>query len=63
MIKQLSDRFKMVLKTAYSSSRGFFVQIAGNISIQALPDTFIKIVKPKNTINCTTEDLVSICSF
>eukprot|EP00795_Rhopilema_esculentum_P008778 gene8778-14808_t len=60
LIKQLSDRYGMTLKPSYSVGRGFFIQICDNVPIDSLPDFFIKIVKTKSLVTCTTDDLIKM---
>ena len=66
MIRQKGEESGLTLTPNYNTTRGFFIQIntAGNENLaEALPAYFIKVVKSKNFINCTTEDLVIISFF
>ena len=66
MIRQKGEESGLTLTPNYNTTRGFFIQIntAGNENLaEALPPYFIKVVKSKNVINCTTEDLVMLSFF
>jgi DNA mismatch repair protein MSH4 len=70
LVAQLGEKEELPLKTSYNSSRGFYIQIpimangkkGETLNIEDLPQIFIKSVKAKSTINCTTADLVSLLS-
>ncbi|CAH1773969.1 unnamed protein product [Owenia fusiformis] len=59
---QLSADHNLPLKTAYNSTRGFFIQLycggKQTISVDSLPGIFVKVTKFKNTIGCTTADMI-----
>ena len=62
MIKQEAATTGLPLTPNYNTTRGFYIQL--NINGQDkvtenLPSNFIKVVKAKNVISCTTDDLVS----
>ena len=64
LVQRESVETDLPLRTAYNASRGFFIQMTvGGRGAQQMPDsfpeTFIKVVKTKNTVSATTEDLVS----
>ena len=66
MIRQKGEESGLTLTPNYNTTRGFFIQIntAGNENLaEALPPYFIKVVKSKTAINCTTEDLVMLSFF
>ncbi|XP_063952097.1 mutS protein homolog 4-like [Lytechinus pictus] len=64
MIKQLSDEHGLLLRTNYSTARGFFIQLYSkgkhSIPIESLPSVFIKVVKAKNMLSFTTTDLIKM---
>ncbi|KAG1709722.1 MutS 4 [Nymphon striatum] len=64
LIRQLSEKYNLPLKTTYNASQGFVIQIytGGKIpvNLSSLPSCFIKISKKRNHITCTTEDMVCI---
>ncbi|XP_013777928.1 mutS protein homolog 4-like, partial [Limulus polyphemus] len=61
MIRQLGEKHNLPLKTNYNMLKGFYIQLycdrRSNITVKNLPPVFIKVVKNKNTLNFTTEDL------
>ncbi|KAM3914999.1 mutS protein homolog 4 [Leptodactylus fuscus] len=61
MISQLSDKYNLPLKTSFSTTRGFFVQMNmdGNVQ-QTLPAEFIKVTRAKNTYSFTSVDLIKM---
>ncbi|XP_070186875.1 mutS protein homolog 4-like [Littorina saxatilis] len=64
MIKQLGKQYNLPLKSAFSTVRGFYIQLycGGKNSVGAkdLPPVFIKVTKYKNTLNFTTADLIRL---
>ncbi|XP_059143835.1 mutS protein homolog 4-like, partial [Physella acuta] len=63
IVQQLSETHKLALRTAYSSLRGFHIQMTaerGNskYSSDSLPPVFIKVTKFKNTLSFTTMDVI-----
>ncbi|XP_019848959.1 PREDICTED: mutS protein homolog 4 isoform X2 [Amphimedon queenslandica] len=65
LMTQLRENETLMLKTAYNNTRGFFIQITGftngqDLDIESLPPVFIKAVKTKTSINCTTADLIKM---
>jgi DNA mismatch repair protein MSH4 len=68
LVAQLGEKEELPLKTSYNSSRGFYIQIpimangkkGETLNIEDLPQIFIKSVKAKSTINCTTADLIKM---
>ncbi|XP_065836479.1 mutS protein homolog 4-like isoform X2 [Oscarella lobularis] len=65
LVQRESVETDLPLRTAYNASRGFFIQMTvGGRGAQQMPDsfpeTFIKVVKTKNTVSATTEDLVKL---
>ena len=68
-MQQLSERYRLPLKTSYNTARGFFIQLnagagegggAGHTSLESLPSEFIKLSKQKSTLSFVTADLASI---
>ena len=68
LVHQLSERYRLPLKTSYNTARGFFIQLyagacegggAGHASLESLPSEFIKLSKQKNTLSFVTADLAS----
>ena len=63
LVQQMSGTYNLPLKVAYSSARGFHIQMyAGGAEAQtqdSLPGIFIKVAKCKNTLSFTTSDMVS----
>ncbi|CAI9729270.1 homolog 4-like [Octopus vulgaris] len=64
LVRQLSEKYKLPLKTSYNSTRGFFMQLySGNkdkYMVDSLPSIFIKVSKHKNTLSFTTVDLIKL---
>ncbi|XP_014778440.1 mutS protein homolog 4 [Octopus bimaculoides] len=64
LVRQLSEKYKLPLKTSYNSTRGFFMQLySGNkdkYMVDSLPSIFIKVGKHKNTLSFTTTDLIKL---
>ncbi|PVD38561.1 hypothetical protein C0Q70_01177 [Pomacea canaliculata] len=62
MVTQLGIQFHLPLRTAFSTIRGFYIQLccSGKETFHAedLPPIFIKVTKFKTTLNFTTADLV-----
>ena len=68
-MQQLSERYRLPLKTSYNTARGFFIQLhagagegggVGHTSLESLPSEFIKLSKQKSTLSFVTADLASI---
>ena len=63
MISQLGKQYNLPVRSAFSTVRGFYIQLycggKEGISAKDLPPVFIKVTKFKNTLNFTTPDLVS----
>ncbi|WAQ95648.1 MSH4-like protein, partial [Mya arenaria] len=61
LVQQMSGTYNLPLKVAYSSSRGFHIQMytggPDGHTQDSLPGIFIKVTKIKNTFNFTTTDL------
>ncbi|CAI9613738.1 unnamed protein product, partial [Staurois parvus] len=61
MISQLSDKYNLLLKTSFSTARGFFIQMNAEGSMQqSLPAEFVKMTRAKNTYSFTTVDLIKM---
>ncbi|XP_021013742.2 mutS protein homolog 4 isoform X1 [Mus caroli] len=63
MIAQLAEKYSLPLRTSFSSSRGFFIQMATDcaaLSSDQLPSEFIKISKVKNSYSFTSADLIKM---
>ncbi|XP_075038033.1 mutS protein homolog 4 isoform X2 [Mixophyes fleayi] len=61
MISQLSDKYNLPLKTSFSTSRGFFIQMNMDGNIQhPLPAEFVKVTRVKNTSSFTSMDLIKM---
>ncbi|XP_052784733.1 mutS protein homolog 4-like [Mya arenaria] len=62
LVQQMSGTYNLPLKVAYSSSRGFHIQMytggPDGHTQDSLPGIFIKVTKIKNTFNFTTTDLI-----
>ena len=62
MIRQLGKQYNLPVRSAFSTVRGFYIQLPcggkDGISARDLPPVFIKVTKVKHTLNCTTADLV-----
>uniref|UniRef100_H2YI01 DNA mismatch repair proteins mutS family domain-containing protein n=1 Tax=Ciona savignyi TaxID=51511 RepID=H2YI01_CIOSA len=59
LISQQAEKHGLPLKSAYTVSRGFHIQVATK-SVQDLPEEFIKVSKTKSTYSFTTEDLIRL---
>ncbi|KAG9467940.1 hypothetical protein GDO78_014030 [Eleutherodactylus coqui] len=61
MISQLSDKHSLPLRTSFSTTRGFFIQMnmEGNAQ-QAVPAEFIKVTRVKNTYRFTSVELIKM---
>ncbi|XP_055959284.1 mutS protein homolog 4 [Patella vulgata] len=64
LIQQLGEENGLPLKMAYSTTRGFYVQLFCGTNDQytthSLPAIFIKVSKFKNTLSFTTTDLIKL---
>nr|AAQ20789.1 MutS homolog 4 variant beta [Mus musculus] len=63
MIAQLAEKYSLPLRTSFSSSRGFFIQMTTDcaaLSSDQLPSEFIKISKVKNSYSFTSADLIKM---
>uniref|UniRef100_A0A8B9MZW7 MutS protein homolog 4 n=1 Tax=Accipiter nisus TaxID=211598 RepID=A0A8B9MZW7_9AVES len=63
MITQLAEKYNLPLKTSFSSTRGFFIQMNVDCSTLPngqLPSEFTKITKMKNTYSFTSADLIKM---
>lgn len=62
LVNQMAGTYNLPLKVAYSTSRGFHIQLYGGgnegYSAENLPEIFIKVTKFKNALTFTTADLV-----
>ncbi|GAB6032154.1 MutS protein msh4 [Chamberlinius hualienensis] len=67
LVKQLSEIHSLPLSIGHTSDKGFFIQMSINkrrpIAVEQLPSSFIKVVKIKNIIRFTTEDLLDTLTF
>jgi hypothetical protein len=67
VIKQDAKQYNLPIRSAYSSVRGFYMQLycggKEGVSAKDLPPVFIKVTKYKNTLNFTTPDLVKTVFF
>lgn len=66
MIKQEAESSGLPLTPSYNTTRGFYIQIntKGQEGLaKQLPSNLVKVVKTKNIISCTTEDLVGFCDY
>jgi DNA mismatch repair protein MSH4 len=69
LVVQLSEQHNLPLKSGYSSSRGFYIQLnAGpaGTTPEDLPGQFLKVSRQRNTLSFTTSDLIRLngmCSF
>lgn len=67
VVKQLAEQHNLPLKTGYNTIRGFHVQLyigpgagdAQGLTLESLPNEFMKPSKQRNTICFTTSDMVS----
>ncbi|XP_064287753.1 mutS protein homolog 4 isoform X2 [Passer domesticus] len=63
MITQLAEKYRLPMKTSFSSARGFFIQMNADCSTLPngqLPSEFTKITKMKNTYSFTSADLIKM---
>ncbi|KAG8437188.1 hypothetical protein GDO86_008035, partial [Hymenochirus boettgeri] len=63
LISQLSEKHNIQLKTSFSTSRGFFIQMNwdGNTpAINQLPSEFLKVTQMKNSCCFTSLDLIKL---
>ncbi|XP_072025616.1 mutS protein homolog 4-like [Amphiura filiformis] len=64
LIKQLGEQYNLPLKTSFNSTRGFVIQMynggKNSVSTDQLPSVFLKVVKSRSTITCTTKDLIQL---
>ncbi|XP_059583630.1 mutS protein homolog 4 [Alligator mississippiensis] len=63
MIAQLAEKYNLPLKTSFSSSRGFFIQMNADSAVLSngqLPSEFTKIMKIKNTYSFTSADVIKM---
>uniref|UniRef100_A0A8C5VB46 MutS homolog 4 n=1 Tax=Microcebus murinus TaxID=30608 RepID=A0A8C5VB46_MICMU len=63
MISQLGEKYNLPLRTSFSSSRGFFIQMTTDCTAlpsDHLPSEFIKISKVKNSYSFTSTDLIKM---
>ena len=75
MVEQLSDKHQIPLKSAFNTSRGFYVQTTsladssgrgkkgatgGVVNKDQLPDEFIKVSRQRSTLSFTTFDLMRL---
>nr|XP_056701237.1 mutS protein homolog 4 [Euleptes europaea] len=63
MITQLAEKYNLPLKTSFSSTRGFFIQMNADcpaIHNDQLPAEFTKITKMKNVYSFTSPDLMKM---
>ncbi|XP_065888860.1 mutS protein homolog 4-like isoform X5 [Dysidea avara] len=68
VVKQLAEQHNLPLKTGYNTVRGFHVQLyigpgAGDvqsITLESLPNEFMKPSKHRNTISFTTTDMIKL---
>ena len=58
-VKSLAQKYNLPLKTGFTSTRGFFIQIPGT-NVSELPCTFVKVVQQQNSITCTTGDIIKL---
>ncbi|XP_014681092.1 PREDICTED: mutS protein homolog 4-like [Priapulus caudatus] len=65
-VKELAQQFDLPLRTAYNTSRGFFIQMGSDRrpderqQQQQLPACFIKVARSKAVMSCTTSDLIKM---
>ncbi|XP_040264757.1 mutS protein homolog 4 [Bufo bufo] len=61
MISKVSEKYSLPLRTSFSNSRGFFIQMnmEGNVQ-QTFPTDFIKVTRVKNTYSFTSVDLIKM---
>ncbi|XP_072368940.1 mutS protein homolog 4 [Scyliorhinus torazame] len=63
MITQLGEKYNLPLKTSFSTTRGFFIQLSSegaSFPNGQLPSEFMKVTVMKNTYNFTTADLIKM---
>uniref|UniRef100_UPI00398F1709 mutS protein homolog 4 isoform X1 n=1 Tax=Pristiophorus japonicus TaxID=55135 RepID=UPI00398F1709 len=63
MIAQLGEKYNLPLKTSFSTTRGFFIQLScegASFPNGQLPSEFMKVTVMKNTYNFTTTDLIKM---
>ncbi|XP_071961365.1 mutS protein homolog 4-like [Antedon mediterranea] len=64
LIKQLAEEHHLPLKTSYNATRGFYIQLScaanSDVALDALPSTFVKVVKSRNMASFTTSDLIKL---
>ncbi|GAB1599457.1 mutS protein homolog 4 [Argonauta hians] len=64
LVRQLSEKYKLPLKTSYNSTRGFFMQLYSGpkdmYRADSLPSIFVKVSRQKNTFSFTTADLIKL---
>jgi len=63
IIRQEAEKTGLALTPNYNKTRGFHIQLNTNGDasiINSLPVTFIKVIKTKNVISCTHEDLIKL---
>ena len=62
LVKQFSKQYNLPLRSAFSSVRGFYIQLycggKEKVGAKDLPPAFIKVTKFKNTLNFTTADML-----
>ena len=63
LVVKLQEQHNLPLQTGYDAVRGFHLQLfvggKNPIDVKSLAKEFIHVTKTKNTIYCTTKDLVS----
>ncbi|XP_053549161.1 mutS protein homolog 4 [Bombina bombina] len=63
MISQLSEKHNLPLKTSFSTTRGFFIQMSidgTGLTAPQLPAEFMKVTHVKNSYSFTTSDLIKM---
>ncbi|XP_033642505.1 mutS protein homolog 4-like [Asterias rubens] len=64
LIVQLGEQYGLPLKTSYSCSRGFFIQMycgAKNpVQPESLPPVFTKVIRTRNSLSFTSADLIKL---
>ncbi|KAL5248605.1 hypothetical protein ACHWQZ_G017698 [Mnemiopsis leidyi] len=58
-IKKLAQKYNLPLKTGFTSARGFYIIISMK-SPPDLPPVFVKVQKQKNSVTCTTGNLIKL---
>eukprot|EP00116_Pleurobrachia_bachei_P003094 sb/3463356/ len=59
IVKDLAQKYSLPLKTGFTTTRGFYITLSSKSSPE-LPNVFVKVVKTRNGITCTTGELIKL---